>query len=89
MKTFRCLAGAVGTATIIFSVATLSAREPVFEGLGSYSRKITTASPQAQRYFNQGLGFYDGFNHGAAIRAFKEAARIDPKCAMAQWGIAL
>jgi len=67
----------------------LSAREPVFDGLGSYSRKITTASPQAQRYFNQGLGFYHGFNHGAAIRAFKEAARVDPKCAMAHWGIAL
>jgi tetratricopeptide (TPR) repeat protein len=88
MKSFRNLAGAIA-ATIIVSVGNLSAKEPVFEGLGSYSRKITTESPKAERYFNQGLGFYHGFNHGAAIRAFKEAARLDPKCAMAHWAIAL
>ena len=79
----------VGLTIVSSSVGVLSAREPVFDGLGSYSRKITTESPKAQRYFNQGLGFYHGFNHGAAIRAFREAARIDPKCAMAHWGIAL
>jgi tetratricopeptide (TPR) repeat protein len=67
----------------------LRADEPFFEGLGPYSRKITTHSSRAQRYFNQGLGFYHGFNHGAAIRSFQEAARLDPKCAMAHWGIAL
>jgi tetratricopeptide (TPR) repeat protein len=88
MKAFRHWAGAVAAATI-FSVANLSAKEPSFEGLGSYTRRITTESTLAQKYFNQGLGFYHGFNHGAAIRAFKEAARLDPKCAMAHWGIAL
>lgn len=67
----------------------LAAKEPMFQGLGTYSRIVTTESSSARRYFNQGLGFYHGFNHGAAIRAFKEAARIDPKCAMAHWGIAL
>jgi tetratricopeptide (TPR) repeat protein len=30
-----------------------------------------------------------GFNHEAAIRAFEEAARLDPTCAMCHWGIAL
>src|SRR2546423_15492001 len=68
---------------------TVSAKEPFFEGLGSYSRRVTTDSPEAQRYFNQGLAFLHGFNHGAAIRSFQEAARLDPKCAMAHWGIAL
>ena len=58
------------------SLGVLSATEPVFEGLGSYSRDVTTKSPQAGRYFNQGLGFYHGFNHGAAIRSFQEAARL-------------
>jgi tetratricopeptide (TPR) repeat protein len=67
----------------------LAAKEPLYEGLGSYSRKITTDSPEAQRYFDQGLAFLHGFNHGAAIRAFKEAAKLDPECAMAHWGIAL
>ena len=66
-----------------------TAEEPFFDGLGSYSRKITTDSPKAQRYFNQGLAFLHGFNHSAAIRSFQEAARLDPECAMAHWGIAL
>lgn len=63
--------------------------EPFFDGLGSYTRKITTNSEAAQRYFNQGLAFVQGFNHGEAIRSFQEAARIDPTCAMAHWGVAL
>jgi tetratricopeptide (TPR) repeat protein len=75
--------------TIAFGSLNLFAKEPSFQGLGSYTRKITTESPKAQHYFNQGLGFYHGFNHGAAIRSFQEAARLDPKCAMAHWGIAL
>src|SRR5256714_3693954 len=89
MKSWRTFSVLVGLFAIIGDPIPLSAREPVFQGLGSYSRKITAASPKAEQYFNQGLGFYHGFNHGAAIRAFKEAARIDPKCAMAHWGIAL
>jgi tetratricopeptide (TPR) repeat protein len=75
--------------TIAFAASGTFAAEPFFEGLGSYSRPVTTKSPKAGRYFNQGLAFLHGFNHGAAIRSFQEAARLDPKCAMAHWGIAL
>src|SRR5881227_666625 len=67
----------------------LAAREPLYDGLGSYSRKITTDSAEAQRYFDQGFAFLHGFNHRAAIRAFQQAAEIDPECAMAHWGVAL
>ncbi|MGB8341133.1 MAG: hypothetical protein WCE51_06050 [Chthoniobacterales bacterium] len=67
----------------------LSAKEPFFHGVGTYKRKVTTSSRQAQRYFNQGLAFYHGFNHREAILSFQEAAELDPKCAMAHWGIAL
>src|SRR6266496_2504705 len=67
----------------------LAAKEPLYDGLGSYSRKVTTDSAEAQRYFNQGLGFVHGFNHNAAIRAFQQAAELDPECAMAHWGFAL
>jgi tetratricopeptide (TPR) repeat protein len=80
---------------IIWSALTLSAfslhaaKEPFYDGLGSYSRKITTDSLEAQRYFNQGLAFLHGFNQSAAIRSFQQAARLDPECAMAHWGIAL
>jgi tetratricopeptide (TPR) repeat protein len=59
-----------------------------FDGLGPYHRHITTHSRPAETYFNQGLEFMYGFNKDEAIRAFSEAARLDPKCAMAYWGIA-
>jgi tetratricopeptide (TPR) repeat protein len=89
MKSLAILFRAIAIlCTLLFGITVL-AREPFFEGLGSYSRKITTDSPKAQRYFNQGLAFLHGFNHGAAIRSFQEAARLDPKCAMAHWAIAL
>src|ERR1041385_3546518 len=67
----------------------LAAKEPLYDGVGSYSRKITTKSTEAQKYFDQGLGFLQGFNHRAAIRAFQQAAALDPDCAMAHWGVAL
>src|SRR6266404_9722567 len=66
-----------------------AAKEPLYDGLGSYSRKVTTNSAEAQGYFDQGLGFLQGFNHRAAIRAFQQAAELDPECAMAHWGAAL
>ena len=75
---------------VVFALCdALAAMEPLYDGLGSYSRKITTKSADAQRYFDQGLGFLHGFNHRAAIRAFQQAAEIDPECAMAHWGVAL
>ena len=90
MKSIRLQSGFFVISAIAFSsLGILAAKEPLFEGLGSYSRTVTTKSPEARRYFNQGLDFVFGFNHGAAIRSFQEAARLDPKCAMAHWGIAL
>ena len=80
---------------IVWSTLTLAgfnlfaAKEPLYDGLGSYSRKITTDSREAKRYFDQGLAFLHGFNHNAAIRAFQQAAKLDPECAMAHWGVAL
>jgi hypothetical protein len=79
----------VAVAIVLAGTGVVDAREPIFEGLGSYQCKITTDSRRAQRYFNQGLAFYHGFNHGEAIRSFQQATRLDPKCAMAHWGIAL
>ena len=61
---------------------------PLYTDLGSYQRTITTKNPTAQRYFDQGLRLVFGFNHGEAIRAFQEGARLDPNCAMCYWGIA-
>lgn len=61
---------------------------PLFDNLGNHQHAITTKSPETQRYFNQGLMLAYGFNHAEAIRSFKEAARLDPGCAMAHWGVA-
>jgi tetratricopeptide (TPR) repeat protein len=63
--------------------------EPLFEGLGGFSRQVTTRSPEAQRYFSQGLAFMYAFNHDEAIRSFRQAAELDPRCAMAEWGVAI
>ena len=62
---------------------------PLFQGLGKHTRRVTTTSPDAQRYFDQGLAFVYAFNHDEAIRSFRQAGEIDPQCAMAHWGVAL
>jgi len=61
---------------------------PLFNDLGNYSVRITTDEPLAQRFFNQGVMLTFGFNHAEAGRSFREAARLDPECAMCYWGIA-
>jgi tetratricopeptide (TPR) repeat protein len=59
----------------------------LYSGFGNYTRKVTTNSPQAQKWINQGMQLLYGFNHDEAIRSFTEAARLDPDCAMAWWGV--
>jgi tetratricopeptide (TPR) repeat protein len=55
--------------------------------LGPYSRKVTTSAPEAQLWFDRGLNWLFGFNHGEAIRCFQKALEYDPQCAMAHWGV--
>jgi tetratricopeptide (TPR) repeat protein len=62
---------------------------PLYAGMGSIDYPVTTKSPSAQKYFDQGLAFAYGFNHDEAERSFGQAMRIDPRMAMAYWGIAL
>ncbi|WP_119392237.1 tetratricopeptide repeat protein [Taklimakanibacter lacteus] len=56
--------------------------------LGNYSRPVTTSSPVAQTWFDRGLAWCYGYNHDEAVRCFEKAAKADPQCAMAWWGIA-
>ena len=65
-----------------------SAQMPLLEGLGDWRHRITTSSPEAQRYFDQGLRLTYAFNHDEAVRSFERAVQLDPGCAMCQWGIA-
>jgi tetratricopeptide (TPR) repeat protein len=62
---------------------------PLYDNLGSHHYAIGTAVPLAQRYFDQGLRLYYAFNHDESIRAFREAARLDARCAICWWGVAL
>jgi tetratricopeptide (TPR) repeat protein len=59
---------------------------PRLQDLGAHAFPVTTASEAAQRYVDQGLNLAYGFNHAEAARSFREAARLDPDCAMAYWG---
>jgi tetratricopeptide (TPR) repeat protein len=85
------IALAVGVATLLCSPASVAAggaSEILFQGLGDTHHEITTRSPRAQKYFDQGLVLAFGFNHREAGRSFLEAARLDPQCAMCYWGAA-
>jgi len=62
---------------------------PRLQNLGIHTFPVTTKSKKAQLFMNQGLNLTYGFNHAEAGRAFREAARLDPNCAMAYWGQAL
>lgn len=62
---------------------------PRLQGLGNHHFEVTTENGTAQEFFDQGLILAYAFNHAEAGRSFREAARIDPSCAMAYWGQAL
>jgi tetratricopeptide (TPR) repeat protein len=57
-------------------------------GLGDLHHPVSTRNPEAQKFFDQGLRFIYAFNHDEAARSFAHAAELDPKLAMAFWGIA-
>jgi tetratricopeptide (TPR) repeat protein len=61
----------------------------LYDDLGTFTRKVSTSVPKAQSYFDQGMRLVWAFNHDEAKRAFEEAARLDPSCAMCRWGVAL
>src|SRR5882724_351534 len=87
----RILAAAllVASTSLAAADAPAPAAVPLFDNLGTWHHAVTTKSPLAQKYFDQGLRLMYGFNHDEARRAFDEAARLDPDCAMAFWGSAL
>jgi tetratricopeptide (TPR) repeat protein len=59
---------------------------PRLQNLGTHAFPVTTKSRKAQLFVNQGLNLAYGFNHAEAGRSFREAARLDPNCAMCYWG---
>lgn len=79
--------------TVSFSLFTWSLDKPIiaaplFTDMGTNQHPITTKSSQAQRYFDRGLILAYGFNHAEAAHSFREAIKLDPDCAMCNWGLA-
>jgi tetratricopeptide (TPR) repeat protein len=62
---------------------------PRLQNLGNHKFNVTTNSDRAQLFISQAMMLVYGFNHAEATRSFREAARLDPNCAMAYWGMAL
>jgi len=58
-------------------------------GLGEVHHPVATKNSQAQQFFDQGLKLVFGFNHDEARKSFQRAAELDPKLAMAWWGVSL
>jgi tetratricopeptide (TPR) repeat protein len=61
---------------------------PLYDDLGTLHYSVSTASDQAQQYFDQGFRLTYAFNHDEAIKSFKRALAFDSTCAMCYWGIA-
>ncbi|RKG98245.1 tetratricopeptide repeat protein [Corallococcus carmarthensis] len=81
--------GAHGKPSALSSMTSLAQGAVLFDDLGTYQRKVTTRSPEAQAFFDQGLRLMYAFNHDEAARSFARAAQLDPSCAMCFWGTAL
>ena len=87
MKKLFLMAVVVGALVNARGAQSISA-VPKFDGLGRHHHPVTTKWKLAQRYFDQGLTLCFNFNHAEAIRSFEAAAKVDPDCAMAWWGVA-
>lgn len=56
--------------------------------LGTFSRKVSTNSVDAQVWFDRGLIWTYSFNHEEAANCFQQVIAHDPNCAMGYWGVA-
>jgi hypothetical protein len=97
MDMFVKILGVTLAVSIGLSVATIGSGAPakkespprLMSGLGDVHHPVSTKIREAQQFFDQGLKLVYGFNHDEARRSFQRAADLDPKLAMAWWGVAL
>jgi tetratricopeptide (TPR) repeat protein len=88
-KPLLCATQLHGAGGLPLTLAQWSEGARMFDGLGDFHRPVSTNSPAAQAYFDQGMRFLWAFNHDEATRSFAKAAELDPQCAMCYWGVAL
>jgi tetratricopeptide (TPR) repeat protein len=83
------LATAVGiTALTVSSSQPLIAQGDVDQQFGVVNFE-TSCNEVAQRRFNRAMRYQHSFWYDQAKEIFEEAAKADPNCAMAHWGVAL
>ncbi len=73
--------------TLVVALASRAPAAPAQFALAHHA--VSTANPQAQADFDEGLTLLYAFNPEEARRAFERAAAADPALAMAWWGIAM
>lgn len=61
----------------------------LIDGTGKIDFRVTTKSQKAQKFIEQGVGQLHGFWYFEAERSFRQAAALDPDCAMSYWGMAM
>jgi len=61
----------------------------LMDGFSTLHHPVSTQNAEAQKFFDQGLRLVYAFNHDEAARSFHRSAELDPKLAMAWWGVAL
>ncbi len=86
MKTFAVVVFACLLCVGAFAQADKPAA--LMQGVGDLHHPVSTQNAQAQQFFDQGLRLIYAFNHDEAARSFRRAAELDPKLAMAYWGVA-
>src|SRR5581483_9552706 len=75
---------------LLVDAATKNSAPPrLLSGLGEAHHPVSTSNKQAQQFFDQGMALLYGFSHAQARRSFQRAGELDPKLAMAWWGVAL
>ena len=85
------LVGSISIAALCAAIAGSAKQRPAYlmEGLSNLHHPVSTENAEAQQFFDQGLRLVYAFNHEEAARSFGRAAELDPKLAMAWWGVAL
>jgi tetratricopeptide (TPR) repeat protein len=100
--TLLCVTLAIGVATFTSSQCALAQEHAehaaaaakakptaaLMTGYGNWHHAVSTKNAQAQAFFDQGLRQIYAFNHDEAARSFQRAGELDPKLAMAFWGVA-
>src|ERR1700733_12739673 len=58
-------------------------------GMGEVHFPATSKKPEVQAFIDQGIGQIHSFYYFEFERSFRQAAKVDPTCAIAYWGMAM